>query len=150
MSEGILHNLLLDLLVNNRSILTDLNVSIPEHIQAHLISILHNHTEIFASIQSSLTKIVTDGKIDTKDTPEILFIVGKIYELVYKSKYISKKDDYNEIVSNLFYISAIAWLRHTGECNKEIVENLSTILSASIELIKLKSSIKPIKKFKLF
>lgn len=126
-------------------------VEIPENIQIHIILLLNHHKELFTDIQNTLDKIVSDHKINAKDTPEIMFIVGKMYEVIYNSTFITNKSDYYDIIKHLLYVSAVLYLRVKNKCSPEILENLLSILQSSIELIKLKSSIKPSKfKFKLF
>jgi hypothetical protein len=125
------------------------SLTIPENIQLSIAVLINNHTSIFSDIQSSLAKIVIDNKIDTKDTPEILAIIGKVYELLYKSKHITKKVDYYAIINYLIYLSTILYLRNKNILNNEIIENMSIIIKSSIELIKLKSSLKT-PKFKFF
>jgi hypothetical protein len=127
------------------------SIDIPDKFQVYIIEMLNKHAEIFYDIQQSLDKIVSDNKIDAKDTPELLAIVGKIYELLYKSKFITNKVDYYEMISHLLYVSSAIYLRKKNKCNQEILDNISSIMTSSIELIKLKSSIKPPKmKFKFF
>lgn len=156
MSE--LHILLSEILIpkddsvdTRAQLLSSNSIDIPDKFQAYIIQMLKNHSEIFNDIQQSLDKIVSDNKIDAKDTPELLAIIGKLYELLYKSKFITNKADYYEIISHLLYVSSAIYLRKKDKCNQEILDNISSIMASSIELIKLKSSIKaPKMKFKLF
>lgn len=156
MSE--LHILLSEILIpkddsvdTRAQLLSSNSIDIPDKFQVYIIQMLNNHAEIFNDIQQSLDKIVSDNKIDAKDTPELLAIIGKLYELLYKSKFITNKADYYEIISHLLYVSSAIYLRKKDKCNQEILDNISSIMASSIELIKLKSSIKaPKMKFKLF
>ena len=149
-----LYEMILDLLVVNRnnpdgsSKLDECQLVVSEEMQKYIITLINNHSIIFSDIESSLKKIVSDGKIDSKDTPEILLIVGKIYELIYKSKNINVKADYYEIVSTLMLLCSTVYLKNNVFIERDTIENLNKIVSASIELIKLKSNIKP-PKFKI-
>lgn len=149
MSNISLCTLFLDLLVNNRTKLDEFHLHLSEKIQQYLVIIINNHPVIFSDIEQSLNKIVSDGKIDVKDTPEILLIVGKIYELIYKSKHITVKTDYFDIISNLMLVASTLYLQNDVLLEKDTIQNLNNIVQSSIELIKLKSSIKS-PKFKLF
>lgn len=119
MSE--LHILLSEILIpkddsvdTRAQLLSSNSIDIPDKFQAYIIQMLKNHAEIFNDIQQSLDKIVSDNKIDAKDTPELLAIIGKLYELLYKSKFITNKADYYEIISHLLYVSSAIYLRKKG------------------------------------
>jgi len=139
-----------DLLVNNRSKLENFSVKLPENMQKYILLLIVNNESLFNNIEESLKKIIADNKIDSKDIPELLVLVGKIYEIIYKSKDFKCKADYFEIIKKLLLSAFVLYIEHNVENGKEIITSMEKIIEASIDLIKLKSSIKTPKFCKLF
>jgi hypothetical protein len=149
--EESLIKLFSDLLVENRSKLDEFSIKVSDDMQKYILMIIKEHSSIFSDIEVSLKKIISDGKIDSKDTPELIILIGKMYELVYKTrKNIKKKDDYYDIIKIVLHMSFILYLQSNKIDNNEMLDSVIKIIEASIELIKLKSSIKPAKLFKFF
>ena len=63
-------------------------LSIKLNKEAHdvIAKLLFNSPECFNEIDLTLSQIIKDNKIDSNDIPNLLILVQKIYELVYKLK----------------------------------------------------------------
>lgn len=131
------------LLVTNVKRLDLFSVKVSDEMKDHLLVIMKEHGTIFGDIEKSIKKIVADNKINSEDIPELLVLVGKIYELFYKSKHIKKKWDYYELIKCLLHISFVLYLHDRDIENKEMLKPLLNIIESAIDLIKLKSSVKP-------
>jgi hypothetical protein len=63
-------------------------LSIKLNKEAHdvIAKLLFNSPECFNEIDLTLSQIIKDNKIDSNDIPNLLILIQKIYELVYKLK----------------------------------------------------------------
>jgi len=141
-----LFELFTKLLTVDNELLNAFNINLTNDMKIFIKVILDNHPSIFSTIESTINKIVVDNKIDTKDIPELVVLVGKLYELLYKSKQINVKTAYFDIIKTLLQISFVLLVdnKNNDENNtKNISENAVKIIDACIELIKLKKTIKP-------
>jgi len=142
-----------DLLVHNVSKIEEYKIVLPNEMRKYLLVIMKHNKEIFDDIENSVKKILADERIDSNDIPELLLVIAKLYEIVYKSKHIKNKKDYYDIVKTCIHLSFVLYLKYNNISNDDIVSSMSKIIDSSIELIKLKTSIKTPSKlanFKLF
>jgi hypothetical protein len=95
-------------------------------------------SEFFADIDASLKKIILDDKIDTKDIPEIIVLVTKVYEIIKSDKAVPKVDPY-ELIKTLLNMVFTLYIETNKVQNKELAIELLKIIDVSIDLIKLKA-----------
>ena len=140
--DNTLYQLFEILLVTNVARIELFNVKITDELKDHLLIVFKEHKEIFSDIETSIKKILADNKINGEDIPEMLKIVGKLYETFYKSKHIKKKWDYYELTKSLLHISLVLYIHDKNIENKEIINPIINIIDSAIDLVKLKSDLK--------
>ena len=94
--------------------------------------------DFFNEVEVSLKNIIMDDKIDTKDIPEIIILVSKVYGIIKGDKNVPKVDPY-ELIKTLLKQLFIIYTETNKLHNAELVIALVSIIDASIELVKLKS-----------
>jgi hypothetical protein len=131
-----------DLLVINRSKLDNFSIKLSDNMQKYILVLMKDNSAIFSDIENTLKRIIVDKRIDSKDIPDLLIIVGKIYEIVYKSKNIKNKAEYFDLIKNLLFSAFVLYIENNVEDGKEMIDAVMKIIEACIDLIKLKSSLK--------
>lgn len=134
----------------NNNIKNTFNIELTNEMTIFIQTIISYHPSIFHNIETTINKIVVDNKIDTKDIPELLILIGTLYETLYKSNKINIKSAYFDIIKTLLLLSFSLLINNNvsnNAPNNDMIENIVKIIDAAIELIKLKRTIKP--KFKL-
>ena len=139
-----LYDLFEYLLVTNSIRLDLFTIKISEEIKGQLITIIENHKSIFDDIEKSIKQILADDKINSEDIPELLVVIGKLYEVFYKSKCVKKKWDYYKLIRMILHISFVLYTHDRKIENKEMIDILLKIVDSSIDLIQLKSGVKKV------
>ena len=139
---------ILDLLSNMLNVKGDLekfNKSINPQIKECLLVLMKEQPVFFEQCDISLKRIISDNKVDTKDIPEIITLVSKLYVVIKKTKTNSIKIDTYELIKTILHILFILHMQHHNIENDELTNSIINILDASIDLLKLNSSLKSLK-----
>jgi hypothetical protein len=65
---------------------TKLNIQLDEKTQSIINKIVKLSPGFLTELESVFIEIVKDNKIDSKDIPDMIVLVQKLYELIYKAK----------------------------------------------------------------
>lgn len=65
---------------------TKTNIQLDDKTKSIITKILQFSPGFLSEIESVLTEIVKDNKIDSNDIPSLIVLVQKLYELIYKAK----------------------------------------------------------------
>jgi hypothetical protein len=122
----------------NEEQLKKVNITIAPEMKKYFLLLCKDKPEFFNDIESSLKKIIMDDKIDTKDIPEIMILVSKVYGIIKGDKNVPKIDPY-ELIKTLLQQLFIIYAETNKIQNSELVVALVNIIDASINLVKLKS-----------
>jgi hypothetical protein len=117
---------------------------ISPEIKQYILLLCKENTVFFSDVEDSLKKIIIDDKINTKDIPDIIMLVGKIYEIISSKNNTSKIDPY-EVIKILLQNIFVTYFNINNINNSELEANILHIISVSIQLIKMQS-FKPSKK----
>jgi hypothetical protein len=115
-----------------------LNIQLSPDVKKYLLLLCKDKSDLLVSIEESLKKIVVDDKINTKDIPEIMILITKIYELIKTNKRNSNIDPY-DLISTLLQLIFIAYFELNNINNPELEDTLLHIIDSAIQLIKLKN-----------
>ena len=123
----------------NENKLHTLSIQVSPEIQKILLLLCKEQSCFFSDVEISLNKIILDNKIDTKDIPEIILLVAKVYEIITAdTKVFSMVDPYEFIKTILNMVFAL-YIETNKVQNKQLATELLKIIDVSIDLIKLKS-----------
>jgi len=125
----------------NKDKLDSLSIKISPEMHKYFLLLCKEKGDFFTDVDSSLKKIILDDKIDTKDIPEIIILVTKVYEIIKSDKGFPKVDPY-ELIKTLLNMVFTLYIETNKVQNKELATDLLKIIDVSIDLIKLKA-IKP-------
>lgn len=126
--------------MNKGNIETFKNISIPltSEIRIYFSFLCKQNPELFNSVELTIKKILSDDKIDAKDTPDIIMLVSKIYKII-ENKEVPNIEPY-ELIKSFIMLSCIIYIESskTDNSDKEcLLLQLLAIIEASIDLIKL-------------
>lgn len=119
-------------------------ITLSRDIQHYIWLLCKESPELINNIGFSIQKIISDNKIDTKDVPEILLLVNKVYSEINGKKNIQLNIQPYELIKILLHICFIVYIENNQIENTEIINNVLNIIDASISLIKL-TPCKPLK-----
>jgi hypothetical protein len=127
----------------NENKLHTLSIQVSPEIQNFLLLLCKEQSCFFSDVEISLNKIILDNKIDTKDIPEIILLVTKVYEIITTdttvfSKVDTKFDPY-ELIKTILNMVFTLYIETNKVQNKQLATELLKIIDVSIDLIKLKS-----------
>jgi hypothetical protein len=122
----------------NKDKLDSLSIKISPEMHKYFLLLCKEKGDFFTDIDSSLKKIILDDKIDTKDIPEIIVLVTKVYEIIKSDKAVPKVDPY-ELIKTLLNMVFTLYIETNKVQNKELAADLLKIIGVAIDLIKLKA-----------
>jgi hypothetical protein len=122
----------------NKDKLDSLSIKISPEMHKYFLLLCKEKGDFFTDIDSSLKKIILDDKIDTKDIPEIIVLVTKVYEIIKSDKAVPKIDPY-ELIKTLLNMVFTLYIETNKVQNKELAADLLKIIGVAIDLIKLKA-----------
>ena len=134
--------MLLSYLLDIKSRIDQFSVPIHPDIRVCLIILMQEQPEFFTQCDISLKKIIADNKINTKDIPDILILVSKLYIVLKNTKLNLEKIDIYELIKTILHILFILHMEHHDIADNELTNSIINILDASIDLLKLQSSLK--------
>ena len=123
----------------NENKLDTLSMTVSPEIQNFLLLLCKEQSCFFSDVEISLNKIILDNKIDTKDIPEIILLVAKVYEIITTDTKVSTKFDPYELIKTILNIVFTLYIETNKVQNKQLATELLKIIDVSIDLIKLKS-----------
>jgi hypothetical protein len=126
---------LLEELLNNNDKLQNFKINIKPEIKECMLVILKENKEIFEDIDNSIINIIKDNKINTKDVPEFLNLIIKIYKLIKKTK-IKKIDPY-KLTKKILQTIFVIYIEYKDITDPEILVSALNIIKTTINLIKI-------------
>ena len=123
----------------NENKLHTLSIQVSPEIQNFLLLLCKEKSGFFSDVEISLNKIILDNKIDTKDIPEIMLLVAKVYEIITADTTVFSKVDPYELIKTILNIVFTLYIETNKVQNKQLATELLKIIDVSIDLIKLKS-----------
>jgi len=132
------------------SILNKISIKLGENDKVILSKILEHSPKIFDNIEESMKKIVIDGKIDSKDIPDIFICIQELYQLIYTFKTYKMNTEKRcelcaRIVKMVIHILIEEGIIKVKDDKKiEFLSNTDVLVDSAINLIKLSKIIKPI------
>ena len=129
-------------LLDLKSRIEQFSVPIHPDIRICLMILLQEQPEFFTQCDISLKKIIADNKINTKDIPEILVLVSKLYIVLKNTTINLKHIDMYILIKTILHILFILHIQHHNIEDNELTNSIVNILDASIDLLKLQSSLR--------
>jgi hypothetical protein len=123
----------------NENKLHTLSIPVSPEIQKYLLLLCKEKSCFFSDVEISLNKIILDNKIDTKDIPEIILLVAKVYEIITTDTKVDSKVDPYELIKTILNMVFTLYIETNKVQNKQLATELLKIIDVSIDLIKLKS-----------
>ncbi len=132
-------------LQKNAEELKKVNVKLSPEIQKYFILFCQENPGFFTDIETSLKAIIVDNTINSKDIPELLNLMSKIYILIKDKKLRSNSlegvDPY-DIIETLMKIAVMLWVEkenkdYSVESVNLLVEQVMSIVRIAIKLMKL-------------
>ena len=116
------------------------NIKLNPDLQKYCLEFCKENPAFFTEIEDSFKLIILDNTINTKDIPEFLKIIMKLYEIIKNKKTISGVDKYEiiEIVLHLLFMLYIQTNnKYDMESANESIEQIVKIIRLAIELLKM-------------
>ena len=71
---------------NSSGVTVTNDVTVTSEVKAIILKLLETEPNYFNDIEKTLVEIIKDNKINTNDVPNIITLIQKLYELIYKLK----------------------------------------------------------------
>jgi hypothetical protein len=130
--------LLVDLLSQNDDKLNNMNIHVTPEMRGYLLVVCKEYPDFFATVESTLKNIISDNKIDTKDIPEILILISKLYVIIRQHKHEINKLEPNTVVKTLLHILFVLYIQNHNIENDTLATAVVKIIEVSLDLIQLK------------
>jgi len=101
---------------------------------------------LFREIEKSVCEIMSDGKINSKDIPQLISVVQNVYQVIYSLKIKSNEryDLTTNIIKCFIKVMISEGKIHVDPENQEEFNNeMNALIDSCIGLLKLHKSIKP-------
>lgn len=131
-------------------------ISIP--LTPEVISIINNIIEltpnILTDIEKAMMETIKDGKIDSKDIPNLIIIIQSLYQFIYSLKDVKfdAKKRADITASSLKFILRLLVLERKIKINEEnqeeVLSQINTLIDSCISLLSYSKSLKPKRCFK--
>lgn len=129
------------LLTQDQSNLEKCSVKLAPEIQQYFLLLCKETPDLFGTFEETFKKIILDNRIDTKDIPDILLLVSKVYNITKENKGCPMVDPY-DVIKSLLHLALVLYLETNKVENPQLLIDLLKIVETSIDLIKMKP-IKP-------
>lgn len=113
-----------------------INIKLTPEIQKYFLILCKESPDLFGDFEKTLKKIISDDKINTKDIPDILVLVSKVYKVIKENKGIPMIEPY-ELIKILLHLTFVVYIETNKVNNSQLLLDLLQIIDSSIELIKL-------------
>ena len=123
-------------LAQHQTNLAKFDLKLTPEIQKYFLLLCKESPDLFGTVEETLKKIISDNRIDTKDIPDILVLVSKVYKTINGNKFIPIVDPY-ELIKTLLHITLVIYLETNKVENPQLLLDLLKIVESSIDLIKL-------------
>jgi hypothetical protein len=123
-------------LTQDQSNLAKFDLKLTPEIQKYFLLLCKESPDLFGTLEETLKKIISDNRINTKDIPDILVLVSKVYKIINENKGIPTADPY-DLIKSLLHITLVVYIETNKIENPELLLELLKIVESSIDLIKL-------------
>lgn len=128
---------LFELFLNNeQNNLVQFNLKLTPEIQKYFLLLCKETPDLFGIFEETLKKIILDDKINTKDIPDILLLVSKVYNTIKMNKGVPTVDPY-ELIKSLLHVAFAVYLETNKIENSLLILDLLNIVNSAIDLIKI-------------
>lgn len=117
------------------------NIKLTHEEQQYFILLCKESPELFGTFEENLKKIISDDKINTKDIPDILLLVSKVYNIIKTNKGIPIIDPY-KLIKSLLHVAFAVYIETNKIENSLLLLDLLNIIDSSIDLIKMTPIVK--------
>ena len=114
--------------------LDKLNITLSPEIQKYFLLLCKEKPNLFGDMESSLKKIISDNKIDTKDIPELILLVNKVNKIINENKGAPAINPY-ELIKTLLHLTFVVYVNTNKIENEQLITDILVIIDASIELL---------------
>jgi hypothetical protein len=121
---------------NDQNSLVKFNVKLRPEVKKFFLLLCKESPDLFGIFEETLKRIILDDKINTKDIPDILLLVSKVYNTIKVNKGLPTVDPY-ELIKSLLQVSFIVYIETNKIENTKLLVDLLKIIESSIDLIKL-------------
>jgi len=119
-------------------------------------NIINQTPNILTDIEKAMMETIKDGKIDSKDIPNLIIIIQSLYQFIYSLKDVKfdakKRSDMT--ASSLKFIIRFLVLKRKikidEENQEELLSQINTLIDSCISLLSYSKSLKPKSCFKKF
>lgn len=139
LSNVTLYQLVNNLLRQNQSKLDNFTVKITPELKSIILTLCQSHPNLFFEAEDSLGKIIEDGKIDSKDVPELINLINLIHKTINKDKKICASMDKKEFIKSFVHILFILFIKKKGIVNEslslcavDIIESAMNLLNTNV------------------
>ena len=146
----LLHLTIIDLLKNAiQNTDNTISIQLDDKTKNIIMKLVETNPSIFSDIVCNIFNIIQDNKIDTKDIPNLMALLHKIYEMIYKSKQIKLNKSELAISCGIiikFIIHMLVDEGHikiTEERKSDFFAEMDNLIDMSVSLIQLSKSFKP-------
>ena len=115
------------------------NVKLTPEIQKYFLLLCKESPNLFGIFEETLKRIILDNKINTKDIPDILLLVSKVYNTIKTNNGVPNVESY-EIIKTLLHVALVVYLETHNSVNKvenSLLLDLLNIVDSAIDLIKI-------------
>jgi hypothetical protein len=123
-------------LTQEQSNLAKFDLKLTPEIQKYFLLLCKESPDLFGALEETLKKIISDNRINTKDIPDILVLVSKVYKIINENKGVPTVDPY-ELIKSLLHVTLVVYIETNKVENPELLLELLKIVESSIDLIKL-------------
>lgn len=116
--------------------LVKFNIKLTPEIQKYFLLLCKESPDLFGVFEETLKRIILDDKINTKDIPDILLLVSKVYNTIKKNKGVPTVDPY-ELIKSLLHVVFVVYLETNKIENSLLLLDLLNIVDSAIDLIKI-------------
>jgi len=135
LSNVTLYQLVNNLLRQNQSKLDNFNVKITPELKSIMLTLCETQPNLFFEAEDSLSKIIEDDKIDSKDVPELINLINLIYRTINKDKKICTSMDKKEFIKSFVHILFILFIKKKGINNENLSLCAVNIIESSMNLL---------------
>lgn len=116
--------------------LVQFNIKLTPEIQKYFLLLCKESPDLFGIFEETLKRIILDNKINTKDIPDILLLVSKVYNTIKINKGVPTIDPY-ELIKSLLHVAFAVYLETNKVENSLLLLDLLNIVDSAIDLIKI-------------
>lgn len=130
------------------------NIVIDDITKTLILKVVDEYGDFFSDFEECIQRIIYDNKIDSKDIPDIMELLQKLYEFLYSQKNI--KIDSIKIAEisgflikmSFYFLVGKDKIQITEDKKEEFLQQIEKLIDSCIALIKMTSLLKPQSCFK--